>query len=133
MGIFDKLFGKKTQPEPQPVPDPAPSKVDDITARFHEAISNMVARQQTEVYISVPREIDGKQLAYKYDDVQLTPAGAPVSAINPKEQLTLKENGDKVDAYQGDLFIGTLPANSLSGMVHDWNRDADRNRFSEVR
>ena len=75
--------------------------------------------------VSIPETIGGKQIAYSYHDVKLASAGVPCSLISPADPLTLKENGDAVEAWQGDLLLGTLPKNRLSGMVHDWNENGD--------
>ena len=128
MGILGKLFGKKNQPQPsqptQQVSTPVP--VNQYTEAFHKAIEKMATEKpEDEVRISIPPEINGKQIAYKYDDVQLISAGVHSSKINPSVKLTLKENNNKVEVYQGDLFLGTLPENRLSGMVHDWNIKGD--------
>ena len=129
MGILDKLFGKKNQPQTPPAPKPAPTPaptVNQYTEAFHKAISEAAASApKEEPRISIPYEIDGKQLAYKYEDVQLTTTGIHSSKIKPAEKLTLKENGDKIEAYQGDLLLGTLPQNRLSDMVRDWNKAGD--------
>ena len=131
MGLFG--FGKKKNQQQSPVqkqePTPAPSQtssVNDISDRLHKYINDIANRApDNDVAITIPREIDGKQIAYKYDDVQLKAAGVPASQINPSMELTLKENGEKIEAYQGSLFLGTLPENRLSGMVKDWNEDGN--------
>lgn len=82
-------------------------------------------RKKNEPTISIPETIDGKQIAYRYHDVKLASAGVPCSRIRAADPLTLKENGDAVEAWQGDLLLGTLPKNRLSGMVRDWNENGD--------
>ena len=75
--------------------------------------------------ISIPETYEGKQIAYSYPDVKLTPSGVPADMIDANQQLTLAEDGDLVRVSQGDTFIGTLPENRLSGMVHDWNKNGE--------
>jgi hypothetical protein len=126
MGIFNKLFGKKEQNtnsaqqvEPQKKEEQVPSQ--DILS----SIIHIEPDLPKTPIISIPATYEGKQIAYSYPDVKLKPAGVPSDKIDVNEQLTLIEDGDLVRVNQGSTFIGTLPENRLSGMVHDWNKKGE--------
>lgn len=122
MGLFDKLFGKS---KPAPKPAPQQEKTIDPNAFVYNPIPEPVA-PDPEPTITIPESIDGKRIAYSYSDVKLiTPAGVPESRIIPTQQLTLIEDGEEIKVNQGEIYIGSLPKNRLSGMVHDWNKKGD--------
>lgn len=76
--------------------------------------------------VVIPRVYKNLQLAYHYDDVKLNTSGVSPSRIVPGKPLTLKDKGDTIDAYQGDLLLlGSLPQNRLSEMVRDWDKNGD--------
>lgn len=75
--------------------------------------------------IHVPKEYEGKQLAYQYEDVKLISAGVSSDLILWREPLILTDTGDSIDVYQDTLKLGSLPENHLADMVRDWNKCGD--------
>lgn len=89
-------------------------KTEALTAKTNEAIIPEITIYST---------YDGKQLAYHYNDVQLTTSGVSPTRIIPGNPLTLKDMGNVINVYQEDtLLLGSLPENRLAGMVRDWNK-----------
>ena len=122
MGIFDKMFKKNQQPMKKEPPKPLENPYAPMSALPQEA-NHPEEPQQPKVVI--PETYEGKQVAYRYPDVKLTPAGVPLARITPTTRLTLTDDGDQIKAMLDDIYIGSLPQNRLSGMVRDWDKNGD--------
>ena len=82
------------------------------------------ASSEKDVTINIPSEIDGNQIAYHYDDVQIDPAGS-ISDNAFAKKLIFSEDGDRVCLLLDGIKVGYLPQNRLAGMARDWLASGD--------
>jgi hypothetical protein len=149
MGLFRKKPPeKKSVPDQQSKPQPPDSKqtfyiVDGQWQYNPDAVRkpNIYIKTEKEIYDSsdilkaflrdekmlweppIPKTLNGKPIRYEYHDVHLVSAGVRYNmhTMDIEQPLALVEKGEKIEVYLNGIFIGTLPENRLSGMVHDWN------------
>lgn len=97
-------------PTPPPPAPPAPPKPEE-------------AAEEPE--ISIPEAVEGKKLAYHYDDVSIIPAMGAAGIVQATVPLTFSEHQGTVYVLQRDRLIGNLKENRIAGMVRDWKKNGD--------
>ena len=117
------LFRKKQQKQ---IPAPQKEQTTSGSKEFYD-MDDIVKSFQTDTKMlinpPIPETLNGKPIKYEYHDVRLEPAGVyrQNGVINIEQPLALVEKGERVEVYNNGTYIGMLPNNRLSGMVHDWN------------
>lgn len=128
MGIFDKLFGKK-QPE-QPANSKPSSQNRDSSFEFVyqppiKSAEPQPREEPVEKEVTIPDTVDGKPMAYHYNDVKVNSLGVPESKIIVEKPLDFNIDNDHVEVIQNETKLGILPENRLAGMVRDWIQHND--------
>lgn len=95
------------QQRPSPAPAPAP------------------APEPATPEISVPEKVDGKALAYHYEDVDIIPVIGGVDLVKVGEQLTISDENGSIRLLQRGALVGTMNESKITEMVRDWKRRGD--------
>ena len=75
--------------------------------------------------VSVPDKVNGKKLAYHYDDVSIVPAMGAAGIVQATIPLTFSEHNGTVYILQQNRLIGNLKETKIADMVRDWQKNGD--------
>ncbi len=75
--------------------------------------------------VSIPDKVNGKKLAYHYDDVSIVPAMGAAGIVQATVPLTFSEHQGTVYILQRDRLIGNLKETKIADMVRDWQKNGD--------
>lgn len=108
---------KRAVPPKRPPESPAPAPAPPAPPKQEEAAE--------EPEISIPEAVEGKKLAYHYDDVSIIPVIGAAGIVQATVPLTFSEHQGTVYVLQRDRLIGNLKENRIAGMVRDWKKNGD--------
>ena len=75
--------------------------------------------------VSVPDIVNGKKLAYHYDDVSIVPAMGAAGMVQATVPLTFSEHSGTVYILQQNRLIGNLKETKIADMVRDGQKNGD--------